>query len=72
MNELKVEIRELAKIYSKKLTEKIVESKEDMLADDNSHYLLFRVLGIPPVEGQLIDMYKNTGGLLYKYAGSFL
>ena len=72
MNELKEEIKELARTYSKKFTQEIVESKEDMLTEDNSHYLLFRVLGITPKEGQSIDMYQTTGDLLYKYAGSFL
>ena len=42
-----------------------------MKADDNSHYLLYRVLGISTQEGQLIDAYQNTGRFLYKYAGSF-
>ena len=40
--------------------------------DDNSHYLIYRVLGISIKEGQLIDEYQNTGRFLYKYAGSFL
>lgn len=43
-----------------------------MKADDNSHYLIYRVLGITLQEGQLIDQYQNTGRFLYKYAGSFL
>ena len=43
-----------------------------MKADDNSHYLIYRVLGIATQEGQLIDAYQNTGRFLYKYAGSFL
>lgn len=43
-----------------------------MKADDNSHYLIYRVLGISLQEGQLIDQYQNTGRFLYKYAGSFL
>ena len=43
-----------------------------MKADDNSHYLIYRVLGITTEEGQLIDVYQNTGRFLYKYAGSFL
>lgn len=43
-----------------------------MQADDTSHYLIYRVLGISAKEGQLIDQYQNTGRFLYKYAGSFL
>jgi len=43
-----------------------------MEADDNSHYLIYQVLGISTPEGQLIDLYQNKGRLLYKYAGSFL
>ena len=43
-----------------------------MEADDNSHYLIYRVLGIATEEGRLIDVYQNKGRFLYKYAGSFL
>jgi len=43
-----------------------------MKADDNSHYLVYRVLGISYKEGMLIDEYQNTGRFLYKYTGSFL
>jgi len=43
-----------------------------MKEDDNSHYLVYRVLGITTEEGQLIDIYQNTGRFLYKYAVSFL
>ncbi len=44
----------------------------EMKADDNSHYLLYRVLGVTNAEGKLIDEYQNKGRFLYKYAGSFL
>ena len=43
-----------------------------MQADDVSHYLIYRVLGISVHEGQQIDLYQNKGRFLYKYAGSFL
>ncbi len=43
-----------------------------METDDNSHYLLYRVLEITDAEGKLIDEYQNKGRFLYKYAGSFL
>ena len=72
MNNLKQKIIELAEVYSSNLNEKIEERKNAMKSDDNSHYLIYRVLGITTEEGQLIDMYQNTGRFLYKYAGSFL
>ncbi|MCW3107368.1 MAG: putative type restriction endonuclease [Segetibacter sp.] len=72
MEELKQKIKRLAEAYSSNLKEKIEDRKEEMRADDNSHYLIYRVLGITNEEGQLIDIYQNTGRFLYKYAGSFL
>ncbi len=65
-------IEELAKEYANNLDEKIKARKEEMKSDDNSHYLIYRVLGITSKDGQLIDEYQNTGRFLYKYAGSFL
>ena len=62
----------LAEEYATNLNSKIENRKEEMKADDNSHYLIYRVLGISTNEGQLIDEYQNTGRFLYKYAGSFL
>lgn len=44
----------------------------EMEDDDNSHYLLYRVLGVPEEEGRQIDRYQNKGRLLYRYAGTFL
>ena len=72
MEELKQSIKNLAEIYSANLKGKIEARQEEMKADDNSHYLVYRVLGISTQEGQLIDAYQNTGRFLYKYAGSFL
>ena len=72
MEELKQSIKNLAEIYSANLKGKIEARKEEMKADNNSHYLIYRVLGITTLEGQLIDAYQNTGRFLYKYAGSFL
>lgn len=72
MEELKNRIKKLAEVYSINLKEKIEARKEDMKADDYSHYLIYRVLGITTKEGELIDIYQNTGRFLYKYAGSFL
>lgn len=66
------EIRELAEKYATQLQGKIDERVAEMKNDDNSHYLIYRVLGITDKEGQLIDIYQNKGRFLYKYAGSFL
>ncbi|MEM9338446.1 MAG: ApaLI family restriction endonuclease [Bacteroidota bacterium] len=72
MKELEEKLKKLAEVYSSNLKGKIEQRKEDMKADDNSHYLIYRVLGIAIKEGELIDIYQNTGRFLYKYAGSFL
>jgi hypothetical protein len=72
MENLKNIIKELAETYASNLKEKIDERKEAIKSDDNSHYLIYRVLGITTKEGELIDIYQNTGRFLYKYAGSFL
>ncbi|MGR3319513.1 MAG: ApaLI family restriction endonuclease [Candidatus Anammoxibacter sp.] len=66
------QIEKLAEEYSANLKTKIDERKEEMKADDTSHYLIYRVLGISSKNGKLIDEYQNTGRFLYKYAGSFL
>ena len=65
-------IRDLALDYSNRLLIAIDSRTEEMLADDISHYLIYRVLGISFSEGQKIDLYQNKGRFLYKYAGSFL
>lgn len=65
-------IEDLAEIYASNLKVKINAWKKEMLKDDKSHYLIYRVLGISSEEGRLIDEYQNTGRFLYKYAGSFL
>lgn len=72
MEELKQKIANLAESYSANLKRQIEQRKIDMQADDTSHYLIYRVLGITTIDGQLIDEYQNTGRFLYKYAGSFL
>lgn len=69
---LKSKILELANEYRDNLYQKIKNRKEEMKLDDNSHYMIYRVLGISLKDGQLIDEYQNTGRFLYKYAGSFL
>lgn len=72
MNTIKQKIKDLAKDYSTRLADKIDDRVKEMKSDDNSHYLIYRVLGINLKEGRLIDIYQNKGRFLYKYAGSFL
>ena len=72
MSTIKDKIIELADNYSKNLRKKIDERIAEMEEDNNSHYLIYRVLGITSKEGNLIDVYQNKGRFLYKYAGSFL
>ncbi len=69
---IKEKIIKLANIYSETLKQKMSERVVEMEKDDNSHYLIYRVLGITSREGKLIDVYQNKGRFLYKYAGSFL
>lgn len=70
--DVEAEIRKLAKKYADNLKGKVESRVEEMKADDNSHYLIYRVLGISTKEGEMIDIYQNKGRFLYKYAGSFL
>lgn len=72
LNLLKFKISTLANKYADNLQKKICIRKEEMKQDDNSHYLIYGVLGISNTEGALIDKYQNIGRFLYKYAGSFL
>jgi len=72
LNLLKSKINDLADEYANNLNAKINARREVMKSDDNSHYLIYRVLGITHNEGILIDEYQNTGRFLYKHAGSFL
>ena len=65
-------LNELADKYASMLSQKISKRMVEMESDDNSHYLIYRVLGIPFNEGKHIDEYQNKGRFLYKYAGSFL
>jgi ApaLI-like restriction endonuclease len=70
--EIKEKIKLLANKYAQELDRKIQERVLEMKEDDNSHFLLYQVLGISDVEGELIDTYQNKGRFLYKYAGAFL
>jgi len=68
----KEKIKLLADEYADRLKLAIDSRATEMLADDVSHYLIYRVLGVVEEEGRLIDVYQNKGHFLYKYAGSFL
>ena len=68
----KNKIKLLADEYADRLTLAIDGRIVEMQADDVSHYLIYRVLGVAEGEGRLIDVYQNKGRFLYKYAGSFL
>jgi len=69
---IKDEIKDLAAKYAANLKANVDARILEMKADDTSHYLIYRVLGITDKEGELIDIYQNKGRFLYKYAGSFL
>ena len=66
------DIRTLAAKYAAELKTQVDARVAEMKADDTSHYLIYKVLGITYREGELIDVYQNKGRFLYKYAGSFL
>lgn len=65
-------IKQLADKYAHDLQTQVDTRVEEMKGDDNSHYLIYRVLGVSDEEGNLIDLYQNKGRFLYKYAGAFL
>lgn len=69
---MKEQIQLLADQYAGRLKTAIDGRVAEMNADDNSHYLIYKVLGVAQEEGRLIDVYQNKGRFLYKYAGSFL
>jgi hypothetical protein len=69
---IKDDIKVLAAKYASELKAKVDARVAEMKADDTSHYLIYKVLGITDQEGELIDVYQNKGRFLYKYAGSFL
>lgn len=72
MQDVQIAIEKLANKYSTTLKRQVDIRTEEMKEDDKSHYLLYKVLGVTDVEGELIDLYQNKGRFLYKYAGSFL
>ncbi len=65
-------LKELADTYASNLKGKVDARVEEMKSDNNSYYLIYRVLGVTTEEGELIDVYQNKGRFLYRYAGSFL
>ena len=69
---VKTAIRKLADGFRTELASQIDKRIDEMHSDNNSHYLIYRILGISTSEGRLIDVYQNKGRFLYKYAGSFL
>jgi ApaLI-like restriction endonuclease len=69
---VEIAVRAIALKYSAKLKAKMDSRVIEMEADNDSHYLIYRVLGVSDEEGKLIDVYQNKGRFLYKYAGSFL
>lgn len=72
VGQIEIAIRAMALKYADELKSQITGRMKEMEEDDNSHYLIYRVLGISDGEGKLIDAYQNKGRFLYKYAGSFL
>ncbi len=72
MESIEEKINALINKYREELKNKIDIRMIEMESDDNSHYFIYKVLGISEKEGLLIDEYQNKGRFLYKYAGSFL
>jgi len=72
MSEIEEKINKIILKYREELKNKIGERMDEMDNDDNSHYFIYKVLGISEQEGHLVDEYQNKGRFLYKYAGSFL
>ena len=70
--EIQEKIESLACRYAENLKTQVNIRIKEMEEDDDSHRLIYRVLGITNEEGKLIDVYQNKGRFLYKYAGSFL
>jgi len=56
---IKEEIKSIATRYRNKLSLQIQKRIEEMQDDDNSHHLIYRVLGVSITEGAKIDIYQN-------------
>lgn len=63
-------IRDLAAQYADRLKKRINERVAAMEEDDQSHTMIYQVLGVSDKEGKTIDVYQNKDRFLYKYAGS--
>ena len=50
------EIRWIADKYADNLKTRVNQRKREMEADDSSHYLIYKVLGVTDEEGKLIDV----------------
>lgn len=72
MNDIENRITALAIEKSAELRSQFQIREAEMEQDNNSHYLVYRVLGITDEEGKLIDSYQNKGRFLYRFAGDFL
>lgn len=70
--DIKDKIKNLANTYAERLKIATNSRIDEMRDDDNSHLLIYYVLGISEQEGKMIDIYQNKGRFLYRYAGSFL
>ena len=70
--ELAEKIRDLAAQYADRLKKRINERITEIEEDDQSHTMIYQVLGVSDREGKLIDVYQNRGRFLYRYAGAFL
>ena len=72
MEDIEQKINEVIKKYREELKQKIDKRLLEMKSDNNSHYFIYKVLGISEEEGTLVDEYQNKGRFLYNYVGSFL
>ena len=70
--ELAEKIRDLAAQYADRLKKRINERIAEIEEDDQSHTMIYQVLGVSDREGKMIDLYHNKGRFLYRYAGAFL
>ncbi|HRF95199.1 MAG TPA: ApaLI family restriction endonuclease, partial [Aggregatilineales bacterium] len=72
MNDIQEKICLLAQKYADLFKKNVQDRTAEMINDDKSHYLIYQLLGVSHAEGDLIDLYQNTGRFLYRYAGAFL
>ncbi|ELC8421776.1 ApaLI family restriction endonuclease [Clostridium perfringens] len=71
-NSIETKMNKMVQKYKDNLEKKINERTKEMKEDDNSHYMVYNILGVSNEEGEKIDLYQNKGRFLYKYAGSML